>query len=155
MPADLEPDVTHYGLQIIEKGSGDFQYSTQFGISAPKRKNYGLKGVNGTTAVVIPIGTGALSGTGIQGGTGVPGGTGVLSGSGVSSGTGVPGRGNSTIVHPSLKPTQASGPTKTPAGTGSAPSATSTLATQPKNAGGRVEATGLLVGLGALAAMVL
>lgn len=29
----LEPDVTGYGLQIIVTGTGQFQYSTQFGIS--------------------------------------------------------------------------------------------------------------------------
>lgn len=33
-PSSLEPDVTHYGLQIIQDGTGDFQYSTQFGVSA-------------------------------------------------------------------------------------------------------------------------
>ena len=31
----LEPDVTHYGLQIIVDGTGQYQYSTQFGISNP------------------------------------------------------------------------------------------------------------------------
>ena len=31
----LEPDVTHYGLQIIVDGTGEYQYSTQFGISNP------------------------------------------------------------------------------------------------------------------------
>lgn len=30
---DLEPDVTHYGLQLIQDDTGYFQYSTQFGIS--------------------------------------------------------------------------------------------------------------------------
>ncbi|MCJ1464094.1 hypothetical protein MMC07_002706 [Pseudocyphellaria aurata] len=29
----LTPDVTHYGLQIVVTGTGQFQYSTQFGIS--------------------------------------------------------------------------------------------------------------------------
>jgi hypothetical protein len=28
----LEPDVTHYGLEIIVEGTGQYQYSTQFGI---------------------------------------------------------------------------------------------------------------------------
>lgn len=32
----LTPDVTHYGLQIIVTGTGQFQYSTQFGISNPE-----------------------------------------------------------------------------------------------------------------------
>ncbi|KAL8743592.1 MAG: hypothetical protein Q9190_004068, partial [Brigantiaea leucoxantha] len=31
----LTPDVTHYGIQIIVKGTGQYQYSTQFGISNP------------------------------------------------------------------------------------------------------------------------
>ncbi|KAI5785272.1 Ser-Thr-rich glycosyl-phosphatidyl-inositol-anchored membrane family-domain-containing protein [Pyronema domesticum] len=30
---DLEDDVTHYGLQLIQDDTGYFQYSTQFGIS--------------------------------------------------------------------------------------------------------------------------
>jgi hypothetical protein len=31
---DLTPDVTHYGLQLIVDASGQYQYSTQFGLSA-------------------------------------------------------------------------------------------------------------------------
>jgi hypothetical protein len=31
--ADLEADVTHYGLQLIDDLNGQYQYSTQFGIS--------------------------------------------------------------------------------------------------------------------------
>ncbi|KAL8719698.1 MAG: hypothetical protein Q9225_003330 [Loekoesia sp. 1 TL-2023] len=31
--SNLEADVTHYGLQIIVSGTGQYQYSTQFGIS--------------------------------------------------------------------------------------------------------------------------
>ncbi|KAK6543686.1 hypothetical protein TWF694_000423 [Orbilia ellipsospora] len=33
--ASLEPDTTHYGLQIIIDSNGEFQYSPQFGISNP------------------------------------------------------------------------------------------------------------------------
>lgn len=29
---DLEPDTTHYGLQIIDDATGQYQWSTQFGI---------------------------------------------------------------------------------------------------------------------------
>ena len=29
----LEPDVTHYGLKLVVDATGEFQYSTQFGIS--------------------------------------------------------------------------------------------------------------------------
>jgi len=32
---DLEPDTTGYGIQIIVDGTGQYQYSTQFGISNP------------------------------------------------------------------------------------------------------------------------
>lgn len=32
--ADLEADVTHYGLLLVVEGTGQYQYSTQFGISA-------------------------------------------------------------------------------------------------------------------------
>lgn len=35
---DLEPDTTHYGLQLIEDSNGEFQYSDQFGISNPDYK---------------------------------------------------------------------------------------------------------------------
>lgn len=31
----LEPDVTHYGIQLIVDGTGQYQYTTQFGISNP------------------------------------------------------------------------------------------------------------------------
>lgn len=31
----LEPDTTHYGLLLVVEGTGQYQYSTQFGISNP------------------------------------------------------------------------------------------------------------------------
>lgn len=31
----LEPDVTHYGIQLLVDATGQYQYSTQFGISNP------------------------------------------------------------------------------------------------------------------------
>ncbi|KAF7125530.1 hypothetical protein CNMCM5793_001769 [Aspergillus hiratsukae] len=31
----LEPDTTHYGLMLVVQGTGQYQYSTQFGISNP------------------------------------------------------------------------------------------------------------------------
>jgi hypothetical protein len=34
-PTTLEPDTTHYGIQLIVDATGQFQYSTQFGISNP------------------------------------------------------------------------------------------------------------------------
>jgi hypothetical protein len=33
--SDLEADTTHYGLLLVVEGTGQYQYSTQFGISAP------------------------------------------------------------------------------------------------------------------------
>ncbi|RVD85548.1 uncharacterized protein DFL_003868 [Arthrobotrys flagrans] len=33
--ADLEPDTTHYGIQIIIDANGQYQYSTQFGVANP------------------------------------------------------------------------------------------------------------------------
>ncbi|KAF3163654.1 hypothetical protein TWF106_010552 [Orbilia oligospora] len=36
--ADLEPDSTHYGIQIIIDANGQYQYSTQFGVSNPNYK---------------------------------------------------------------------------------------------------------------------
>lgn len=32
--SDLEADVTHYGLLLVVEGTGQYQYSTQFGLSA-------------------------------------------------------------------------------------------------------------------------
>jgi len=32
---DLTPDTTHYGIQLIVDATGQYQYSTQFGISGP------------------------------------------------------------------------------------------------------------------------
>lgn len=36
--SELEPDTTHYGLMIVVEGSGQYQYSTQFGV---KNEEYG------------------------------------------------------------------------------------------------------------------
>lgn len=33
---DLEPDTTHYGLLLVVEGSGQYQYSTQFGVKNEK-----------------------------------------------------------------------------------------------------------------------
>lgn len=32
---DLEPDTTHYGLMLVVEGTGQYQYSTQFGVDNP------------------------------------------------------------------------------------------------------------------------
>jgi len=41
---DLEDDVTHYGLQLIVEATGQFQYSTQFGISNPGKSGSSASG---------------------------------------------------------------------------------------------------------------
>jgi len=41
---DLEDDVTHYGLQLIVEATGQFQYSTQFGISNPGKAGSSASG---------------------------------------------------------------------------------------------------------------
>ena len=33
--ADLKPDTTHYGLMLVVDGTGQYQYSTQFGVDNP------------------------------------------------------------------------------------------------------------------------
>ena len=44
---NLEPDTTHYGIMIVVEKSGQYQYSTQFGV-----KNPGYKKENHTTATI-------------------------------------------------------------------------------------------------------
>jgi len=34
VPADLTPDKTHYGIELISDATGQYQYTTQFGVSA-------------------------------------------------------------------------------------------------------------------------
>jgi len=41
---DLEDDVTHYGLQLIVEATGQYQYSTQFGISNPGKSGSSSSG---------------------------------------------------------------------------------------------------------------
>jgi hypothetical protein len=50
----LEADVTHYGLQLIDDVTGQYQYSTQFGIS----KGAECNGVAPSSAVSTPYGGG-------------------------------------------------------------------------------------------------
>jgi hypothetical protein len=50
----LEADVTHYGLQLIDDVTGQYQYSTQFGIS----KDGACSGVAPSSAVSTPYGGG-------------------------------------------------------------------------------------------------
>lgn len=47
-PADtLEPDTTHYGIQLIVDATGQYQYTTQFGISNPSYKPVSSSSVSG------------------------------------------------------------------------------------------------------------
>jgi hypothetical protein len=52
--SSLEADTTHYGLQLIDDVTGQFQYSTQFGIS----KGAECNGVVASSAVSTPYGGG-------------------------------------------------------------------------------------------------
>lgn len=56
---DLEPDVTHYGIMLVVEGTGEYQYSTQFGIQNPDYQGgSGSQSSNPTTstatATVLP-----------------------------------------------------------------------------------------------------
>lgn len=55
---DLENDITHYGIQLIDDVTGQYQYSTQFGVSNPDQPV--PKPVSSTpaaTATVTPVPT--------------------------------------------------------------------------------------------------
>ncbi|EER43104.1 GPI anchored serine-threonine rich protein [Histoplasma capsulatum var. duboisii H88] len=64
---DLEGDVTHYGLMIVVEGTGQYQYSTQFGI---KNDHASPSVTDGTvpypvtttsTRTLVPISTGTIT----------------------------------------------------------------------------------------------
>ncbi|KAJ5550862.1 hypothetical protein N7535_001199 [Penicillium sp. DV-2018c] len=46
---DLEADTTHYGLLLVVEGTGQYQYSTQFGISAPAGGSHTIETTETTT----------------------------------------------------------------------------------------------------------
>ncbi|KXG47050.1 Cell wall beta-glucan synthesis [Penicillium griseofulvum] len=53
--SDLEADVTHYGLLLVVEGTGQYQYSTQFGISAaPGSEKSTTKATESQTAAPEP-----------------------------------------------------------------------------------------------------
>ena len=65
----LTPDVTHYGLQIIVTGTGQFQYSTQFGISNPEfvsSKSASVKPTISKTTISKPASSSATPKTGLH-----------------------------------------------------------------------------------------
>ncbi|CAG8049441.1 unnamed protein product [Penicillium nalgiovense] len=49
--SDLEADTTHYGLLLVVEGTGQYQYSTQFGISAAAGS--GSSSSSSSTAVTV------------------------------------------------------------------------------------------------------
>lgn len=57
-PSTLEPDTTHYGIQLIVDATGQFQYSTQFGIS-----NAGYAGVSGSSSLIASVTAEAVNST--------------------------------------------------------------------------------------------
>jgi hypothetical protein len=57
---DLEPDVTHYGLLLVDDPTGQYQYSTQFGISNSKKEvstssSSAVATTSSSTTVVAPV----------------------------------------------------------------------------------------------------
>ncbi|KAH1849664.1 hypothetical protein KXX55_000362 [Aspergillus fumigatus] len=59
---DLENDVTHYGLLLVVEGTGQYQWSTQFGISNPgKAADTPAASVTATTSATSEVETPAAS----------------------------------------------------------------------------------------------
>ncbi|RLL96279.1 hypothetical protein CFD26_105765 [Aspergillus turcosus] len=56
----LEPDTTHYGLMLVVEGTGQYQYSTQFGISNPDYTG----STSNSSSTATPTGTKSTSTTG-------------------------------------------------------------------------------------------
>lgn len=50
VPSTLEPDTTHYGIELIVEGTGQYQYSTQCGVSSSA--NSSSVSINTSTTVV-------------------------------------------------------------------------------------------------------
>lgn len=57
---ELEPDTTHYGLLLVVEGTGQYQWSTQFGIKNP---NYGTKSSTTTSSAAATTETTAAETT--------------------------------------------------------------------------------------------
>lgn len=55
--ADLEPDTTHYGIQVIIDANGQYQYSTQFGVSNPNYEPPSSSSAAATTAAPTTTGS--------------------------------------------------------------------------------------------------
>lgn len=57
-PTTLEPDTSHYGIELIVDATGQFQYSTQFGISNP-----GYAAVSGASSLIASATASAANST--------------------------------------------------------------------------------------------
>lgn len=57
-PTTLEPDTSHYGIQLIVDATGQFQYSTQFGI-----ENAGYAAVSGASSLIASVTAQAVNST--------------------------------------------------------------------------------------------
>lgn len=123
--SDLDDDVTHYGLQLIVDGTGQYQYSTQFGISNPNKA--GSSGSSSMSAsVTMSTSTSAYANTTSC--------TTTMSSS--SSASGYP-MSNTTIVTPTVPMTVPSTLVSSPTGTSSA----KPQASQTTNAGAKAVAS--------------
>lgn len=61
---DLEPDTTHYGLLLVVEGSGQYQYSTQFGVKNEKSStsaSFTSAVSSGPPVIQTPVATAAPS----------------------------------------------------------------------------------------------
>ena len=50
VPTWIKPDVTHYGIKIIQVGTGAYQYSTQFGIKNPSYSSSSSAPISASTS---------------------------------------------------------------------------------------------------------
>lgn len=66
--SELEPDTTHYGLMIVVEGSGQYQYSTQFGV---KNEEYGNSGSSASASASAPSSAPATTETAVSKGDGL------------------------------------------------------------------------------------
>ena len=53
VPSTLEPDTLRYGIQLIVEGTGQYQYSTQFGVSNPGYTGSSALPSSGSTTITL------------------------------------------------------------------------------------------------------
>lgn len=126
---DLDDDVTHYGLQLIVDGTGQYQYSTQFGISNPtKAGSSGSSSMSGSMTMSMSMSTSTSAYANRTSHT--------MTMSSSSSASGYP-ISNTTIVTPTVPMTVPSTLVSSPTGTSSA----RPQASQTTNAGAKAVAS--------------